>query len=72
MALAMFQSRATLRPSVLIKLLEEVRGASRTRALGTARATFRALKANRRIEKLRNAMKDQQASLDTALTHDIR
>lgn len=56
----------------LIKLLEEVRGAGLSKALGPAKATFKALKANKKIEKLRNAMKDRQALLDTALTHDIR
>ena len=56
----------------LVKLLEDVRGAGRRKPLGSVNATIKALRGNKRIEKLRKAVKEKQALLDTALTHDIR
>ena len=55
----------------LIKLLGDVRGASHGKRTVSVQATFRALKGNKKIEKLKNAVKEKQALLDTALTHDI-
>ena len=56
----------------LTTLLLEVRGAGRAKPLSAARATLRALKSNRKIEKLKNALKERQAALDAAIAHDIR
>ena len=56
----------------LTKLLEEVRGATRKKPLGALNATFKALRGNKKIEKLKNALKERQRTLDTAVTYDIR
>jgi thiamine biosynthesis lipoprotein ApbE len=55
----------------LLKLLEEVRQAGRQRP-SVVKATIRALKDKRKIEKLQNAVQKRQAVLDTALSHDTR
>jgi hypothetical protein len=56
----------------LINILEQVRGAARKKPLGALNATFRALKGNKKIEKLKNALKDRLAALESAINHDIR
>jgi hypothetical protein len=55
----------------LLKMLEEVRQAERQKP-NVSKATFKALRSKRKIEKLQNAVEKQQAILDTALSHDSR
>ena len=56
----------------LQKLLVDVRGGAAKKPLGAANATFKALRGSKKIEKLKNALKDKQALLDTAVNHDVR
>ena len=51
----------------LVKLLEEVRGATRKKPSGALNATFKALRGNKKIEKLKNALKEKQTMLDTVV-----
>lgn len=56
----------------LVKLLEAVRGPTGKKSPAALNATFKALRGNKKIEKLRNALRERQTMLYTAVTHDIR
>ena len=56
----------------LVKLLAEVRGASAKKPLGAVNATFKALRGNKKIEKLKNALSEKLATLEIAVDHDVR
>ena len=56
----------------LVKLLDDVRGAALWQPIGATKPTFKAMKESRKIEKLKNAIEEKQALLNTALSHDIR
>lgn len=53
----------------IIQLLEHIRGAGTN--IGTLRKVLRAMKANKRIEKLENSLKDKDKKLDSLLIQDI-
>ncbi|KAH9901899.1 hypothetical protein F4778DRAFT_131203 [Xylariomycetidae sp. FL2044] len=53
----------------LIQVLEHVRGAGK--GIHTAKATLRAMKGKRTIEKLQNSMNEMRTALDQALVQDL-
>ncbi|KAI1487116.1 hypothetical protein F5X96DRAFT_174681 [Biscogniauxia mediterranea] len=53
----------------LLKLLQEVRGAGKH--ISTMRKVIRAIKEQRKIEKLENSLKNKERALESALTQDI-